>query len=198
MNRIVIHVGSIALVALMWVPETRAQEGPSQTTQNSQALEPSSREAPAWLVPVPKTGTPVRITDRSGQSTTGRLAAVLPYSLRLVADGVTVELPLADIALVQRNGDSLWNGAAWGAGMLGLVSLGANADCDNCISAGERMAFVLTLAGIGAGVGALLDLLVSDKRILYRAPTRTSVLQRMAIQPVLTGESRGLRLSWDW
>ena len=188
MNRIVMRVGAVALFALMWVPETRAQEAPGQTTE----------QAAEWLLPVPKTGTPLRITDRSGQSTTGRLAAVLPYSLRLVSGGVTVELPLADIALVQRNGDSLWNGAAIGAGMLGLLSLGANGDCDNCIGGGERAALGLTMAGIGAGVGALFDLLVRDKRVLYRAPTRTSVLQRIDIQPILTGESRGLRLSWGW
>src|SRR5262245_971055 len=97
---VVMRVGAAAcsaLFALVWVPDAQAQEGPGQTTESQDLAQPFSRQEPGWLKPAPKTGTPVRVTERSGKSTTGRLAGVLPSAIRLVSDGVMYEAPLADI-----------------------------------------------------------------------------------------------------
>src|SRR5262245_35368118 len=194
---VVMHVGAVcsAFFALVCVPDARAQEGPGQTTQSQDLNQPSSGQESQWLQPVPTAGAPIRITERSGKSTTGRLVEVLPSAVRLVSGGITLEVPVADIALVQRNGDSLWNGVGAGAAIAGAISLGNNGGCVGCYSAGELAANRLAVAGIGAGVGALLDLLVRDKRILYRAQNTTSAPPRPDIQPIPTGQRRGLRLS---
>ena len=58
--------------------------------------------------------------------------------------------------------------------LAGATVLGYNGDCDTCYSALELASYRLVVAGIGAGVGALLDLVVRDRRVLYKADTRTS------------------------
>src|SRR5262245_60554314 len=106
---VVRRVGAVAcsaLFALVWSPDVRAQERPAPAAQNQDLAQPSSRQQSEWLQPVPKAGAPIRVTERSGKSTTGRFASVHPSGIQLMSDGVTLEVPLADIALVRRNGDS--------------------------------------------------------------------------------------------
>lgn len=153
---------------------------PHQNSQGTNTAEPGIKQEPDWLTPIPKAGTPVRVIERSGKSTTGRLVDILPSAIRLASGGVTLEVPLTEIAVVQRNGDSLWNGIALGGGVAGVLFLGYNGDCDICYSTAELASFRLALAGIGAGVGALLDLMVRDKRVLYQATSTATASRRIA------------------
>ena len=96
-------------------------------------------------------------------------------------------MPLAEVAVVRRNGDSLWNGIAWGGGIAGALFLGYNGDCDTCYSAAELALFRSTMAGVGAGLGALLDLMVRDKRVLYQAPSTATASRRLEHAPGCRG-----------
>jgi len=193
----------IAASVIVFASPTFARQAQSATekpefrspTDFSQTPDGQTRD---WLKPVPKAGASIRVTERSGKSTSGRLVSVLPSANQLASDGTNLEVPLADITLVQRNGDSLWNGVAWGAAIAGAISLGYNGDCDSCYSAGELAANRLALVGIGGGVGALLDLIVRDKRIVYRSPSTRSNARRLDIQPILAGDSREFRLAVGW
>jgi hypothetical protein len=171
---------------------------PSQPAASEQHSTPAVGQAGNWLLPVPKPGTPIRVTERSGESTTGRLVAVVPSAIRLISDGITREVPLHDVTFVSRNGDPLWNGIAWGGGLAGALFLGYNGDCDTCYSAAELALFRTATAGAGAGVGALLDVLVRDKRVLYQAPNTRTASVRFAMHPMVAGHARGLFLSARW
>jgi len=169
-----------------------------QQPQNVQRARPAGEQAGDWLIPVTKPGAPVRVVERSGRSTLGTLVGVLPSAIRVRSDGITREVALTEIAIVRRNGDPLWNGIAWGGGIAGVMFLGYNGDCDTCYSAAELTLFRSAMAGVGAGLGALLDLLVRDKRILYRAPMTPTLSGRLEMHPVVDGRARGLLLSVRW
>jgi hypothetical protein len=171
---------------------------PNEPAASGQHSRPPMAQARNWLMPVPKPGIPIRVIERSGESTTGRLVAVLPSAIRVLSDGITHEVPLTDVALVRRNGDPLWNGIAWGGGIAGVLFLGYNGDCDTCYSKAELALFRSTMAGVGAGLGALLDLLMRDKRVLYQAPSTATASSRLEMHPVVAGHARGLLLSVRW
>jgi hypothetical protein len=149
-------------------------------------------------MPMPKPGIPIRVITRSGESTTGRLVRVFPSAIHLLSDGITREVPLADVTVVRRNGDSLWNGIAWGGGIAGALFLGYNGDCDTCYSALELALFRGAMAGAGAGVGALIDLIVRDKRVLYQTPSTGAASVRFAMHPMVAGHTRAFLLSARW
>jgi hypothetical protein len=187
---------------VLLVPAAALGQNPaSQTSQASQS-DRTPRQAPQqkadWLMPAAKPGAPLRVVERSGNATTGKLLDVLPSAIRLSSGGVIREVPLSEIASVRRNGDSLWNGIAWGGGVAGLMVVGYNGDCDTCYSAAELAAYRLAVVGIGAGLGALLDVMVRDKRILYQAPGTPSASRRLKIHPFVAGHARGLLLSVHW
>jgi hypothetical protein len=171
---------------------------PRQPAARGQHTTPAIAQAGNWLVPAPKPGTPIRVIQGSGESTTGRLVSVLPSAIRLISDGITREVPLTEITVVRRNGDPLWNGIAWGGGITGALFLGYNGDCDTCYSAAELALFRLAMAGAGAGVGALLDLMVRDKRVLYQAPSTRTASVKFVMHPVVAGHARALLVSARW
>jgi hypothetical protein len=171
---------------------------PNQPAASGQPSGPAIAQAGHWLKPVPKPGTPIRVIKRSGESTTGRLVDVLPSAIRLISDEITHEVPLTDVTFVRRNGDPLWNGIAWGGGIAGALFLGYNGDCDTCYSAAELALFRTAMAGSGAGVGALLDLMVRDKRVLYRAQSTRTASVSFTVHPMVAGHARALLLSARW
>ena len=148
---------------------------------------------PNWLSRS-KPGARLRVIERSGESTTGRLVAVLPSGIRLASRDVTIEVPLAEIALVRRNGDSLWNGTLLGGGLTALIFLGYNRDCDNSYTTTQLAAYHLALAGMGAGVGALVDWVVRDRRVLYRAPVARDASRRLRVYPDIADRRIVLRV----
>lgn len=142
------------------------------------AVVPPEPDSFASLQAAAKPGARLRIVDWSGRSTTGRLDALSPSAVRLAADGVSREMPREGIAGIRRNGDSLWNGIAWGGAVAGALFLRYNGDCDNCYSAAELASARLAAAGIGAGLGAWLDLMIRDQRVLYQAPGGAPLVER--------------------
>lgn len=183
------------LMPTLVLGQTLPDQGSSPDWQDTTTSRSAVEQEIDWLEPEAKPGAPLRVIDRSGKSTTGRLVHVLPTSIRLASGGVTHEVPLAEVATVQRNGDALWNGVAWGGGFAGFMFLGYNGDCDTCYSGAELASFRLALAGIGAGIGALLDLMVRDRRVLYQAPSPVTTARRVSVRPIVAPHARGLVVS---
>jgi hypothetical protein len=116
-----------------------------------------------------KVGDRVRVTDTTGRELSGTIAALDLASLGLVSDGVRRNFGADEISTIrQRRPDPLANGAKWGlavGGGLGLL-LGV------AVSTGDGTAvlipiFGLAYGGIGAGIGAGFDALVSGEQVIY-------------------------------
>lgn len=144
-------------------------------------------------------GDPVTVTDGDGQALQGRIVDLSSSTLALEADGLRRDLDRGDIAVIRRQErDSLENGALIGglagfaAGGLPLLLLAAHGDVDFDPWV-LMMASVFTAAG--AGIGAGVDALIKDSRVIYRAsPSR----QRFTVSPVVSPERQGLSVSFGF
>jgi hypothetical protein len=145
---------------------------------------------------VPRPGARLVILAQSGESVEGTFVALLPSAIQVSSAGVRREIPLRDIATVRRNGDSLWNGIAWGAATAGLLVSGYNGDCDTCYSTAALAANRLAVVGIGAGIGALLDRLVHDTRVIYRTADAPGGSRRL--QLIVRPLENALAVSLHW
>jgi hypothetical protein len=165
--------GLVVVIALLPYP-AGAQIAPGVTDcppepgpARQSALEQAPQEAEAPLMSVRSQAEPgarLRVVDWSGRSQTGELVEVLASAVRLRSASVAREVPLTDIAVIRRNGDSIWNGVLWGTIVGGAVSRG-------------HASYGLVLAGIGAGVGAVVDVMVRDDEVLYQAPEAASLVE---------------------
>lgn len=179
--------GSLAITVVLFPCGAGAQTvGPEGSWETQRAvLEPGTapgQEADPLtsLRSTMKAGERVRVIDRSGRSTSGRLVVVLPSAIRLVSGAITREVPRDDIALIRRDGDSLWNGSVWGAAVGTAVALKyiGDVNCTRCSTA-ETVSVSLALGGIGAGLGVLLDLMVRDEQILYQGQQAAVIIERV-------------------
>ena len=147
-------------------------------------------------------GDRVTVTDSDGQALQGRIVDLSSSTLALEADGLRRDLDRGDIAVIRRQErDSLKNGALIGglagfaAGGLPLLILAAGpSESDVDFSPWVLMsASVFTAAG--AGIGAGVDALIKDSRVIYRAsPSR----QRFTVSPVVSPERQGLSVSFGF
>lgn len=150
-----------------------------------------------WVTSAPKAGTRIEVVDRVGTPTKGTLLGVSPDAVRLTSDGTTRTLPLAETSLIRRDGDPVWDGAAWGGGLFGLMFLSYNGDCDDCYSGAQLVGIRLFFAGIGAGAGALIDALIRDRRVLYQGADRTTG-HTLTLVPVIGPKTGGVNLALAW
>ena len=117
-----------------------------------------------------------------GELVKGKLADLSPTSI-VVQDGpMRRELPVSRVSFVERPRDRIWNGVLIGfatgfaIGFVGVMSDG----CDRgewCIFSGPSFAaaFGLLTGGIGAGVGAITDAAMSNRRVVFaRSPAKSS------------------------
>lgn len=115
------------------------------------------------------TGNPVVVTDTSGSEVRGRVAAVSTASLTLNVADASRRFEPAEVRQVRRDGDTLWNGLAWGAafgagGALLSDPQCSQSKCDPQVP--QRLAFVAAMAAAGVGI----DALHRDQTVLYRSP----------------------------
>lgn len=150
-----------------------------------------------WLADAPKAGTRVELVDRDGTSMRGQLLRVLPNAVLVASDGATREVPLSQTSLIRRNGDPVWEGAAWGGGLFGLMFLSYNGDCDDCYSGAQLGLIRLFYTGVGAGVGALIDAAIRDRRVLYRGGDRAAG-PTVTLAPVISPRAGALRMALQW
>jgi hypothetical protein len=120
----------------------------------------------------------------SGEELRGRLVELSPTTLAMLVNGRRIDLPLESVIRIDVRNDSLKNGTAIGASIMGsLTALG----CALGEGPGSQCATALVLnTGIGALMGAGIDALHKGRTTIYSKPAA------VAIAP----EGRGGRLSF--
>lgn len=134
-----------------------------------------------------KAGDWLTLTDDVGQQVEGRLVRLSSSSLELgLGDGQRA-FAEADVRTIRRRGDSIANGAKWGAGFgLGFGILGAIALGDELDPA--AVPFVVAVyAAFGTGVGVGVDALVRGRVLIFSRPGRAA----LQLAPIVTRRSAG-------
>ena len=118
----------------------------------------------------------VTVTNAGGRQFSGTVESVSPTLLTLTVNGIRRDYAEADVDFIrQRRGDSLANGAKWGAGIGAALLAVAIAACDECHLDSPDDYLVAAFAtgayaAMGAGVGVGIDALIRRPRTVYRRP----------------------------
>jgi hypothetical protein len=114
----------------------------------------------------------VFVEEKSGTETRGRLMSITPAAIQIDVDGSSRTFAPADVAKIERRGDSLKNGALIGAA-IGLFT-GFIGDCPRAGSndgskgcPGARVGYVIGGSAIWAGIGAGIDALIPGRTRLW-------------------------------
>jgi hypothetical protein len=131
----------------------------------------------------------VYVKDTSGVESAGPLLRINPDSLVLLVDGAERQLPLGDVARIQKR-DSLRNGTLIGLAIgtvMGIVS-GGLSDCPGNNPGGScahfRAVMLVLSAGVYTGLGTGVDALIRGRTTLYeqREPrSRRSSVATMSV-----------------
>ena len=158
-----------------------------------------------------KSGETIYVTDASGRQTKGRLGELSASSLELLVgqtgpNGRETFVPKARLSerdvrqiLLQRR-DSLWNGTLIGMAVwLGIGALPATIfGCSNYEglhpSVGSCAGAWGLFAGIGAGMGAAIDALITERTtVYYQAPGQRS--SGVQLFPLFSQSANGIQMS---
>jgi hypothetical protein len=149
------------------------------------------------LASVVSVGQTITVTDATGAETKGRVTQFSPTSLTLAFDSATREFAESEVRLIQqRHKDSLLNGALIGAGITVAVplvyfALICSDDSEDC--GGEAAVAIAGYAGLGLGIGTLIDLAVTGKETIYvpgQAPKPS-----VSIAPLVTRDRKGVQVA---
>lgn len=138
-----------------------------------------------------KVGDKVSVVDRAGEEVQGAVTELSSSSLALVVAGTRRTFLESDIgAIRQRRPDSPANGAKWGLAVGAGLGLLAGIALSSGYDGGTAFIPVLALAygGMGAGIGAGLDALISSNQVILasRGPA-SKVTVRPVLRPGRTG-----------
>lgn len=140
----------------------------------------------------------VWVVTTDGQERKGRLLLFTPDRLVMKMNGEERTINVADLLRVDTT-DSISNGIRNGAitgGIFGGLGFLALATCKGCgsgaVAAGAFFAGFYTLAG--AGLGALIDHAIEDRRPLYSRPSSP----RVSFQPLVAPRHGGMRIAIQW
>jgi hypothetical protein len=115
-----------------------------------------------------RSGDDLDVTTRSGETLRGRVAEVSGTTLRMHGRTGAIQVVEAHTLRIDRLGDPIWQGLAIGVAIGGGAGAAALAGCKGyCGGGGQKTAVVLTAAGIGAGVGALVDLAIRGRTRVF-------------------------------
>ena len=168
---------AVAVFALLNAP-------PMALTSNAQELPDAVR-----------VGQRVSIVDTSGAAIDGRVEGIAPHGLRILEGGTTTEIPVDRILRIDQQ-DGVKNGALIGLAVgLGLGTLGGARDDQG---RGRRATFV-PVAALGNGLvaaalGALIDALADNRRLLYQRPRGPDV----GVTPAVQRGIKAITLSLSW
>ena len=148
-----------------------------------------------------KPGDTIVVRDDHGQSIKGKIQSLTSTTLEIADKGQIREFtPNGILDISQRRSDSLANGAGAGALAGGLVgTLGVIAGCRESTgcNAGIGAAAIGIYAGLGAGVGVLIDALVTHRQTIYAGP-KASVLRRLDMKPIVTKDRKGAAVAFSF
>jgi len=140
----------------------------------------------------------VYVTDRAGHETTGKLLRITDADLTIAINGAERTFSANDVALVERRGDSLKNGAIAGL-VVGLgmgVLSGGLADCPGDHPGGSCPAFrIVGVALSGAfytAIGTGIDAAIQGRTRIWPAKATK------AGAPIATISPAGRRLFIGW
>ena len=126
----------------------------------------------------------------SGQEIRGFLVEMSPTTLSLLVGGNRMELPIDRVVRIDVRTDSVKDGAAIGAVIMGgLTALGCT-QIDG--SAGVCATAAVVYTGIGALIGAGIDALHKGRTTIYRKPGAVA----LTAAPAARGVRAQLRLRW--
>ena len=130
--------------------------------------------APGTPGPSPRFVEEVVVTQSaSGEELRGRLVELSPTTLAMLVNGRRIDLPLDSVIRIDVRNDSLKNGTAIGAVIMGsLTALG----CAVGEGRGSQCATALVFnTGIGALMGAGVDALHKGRTPIYSKPAAVAV-----------------------
>jgi hypothetical protein len=143
-----------------------------------------------------KPGQTVYAMDTQGRETEGRIVRLSDTALTLRVAGADRDFPRSELRQVARRGDSVRNGATIGMGIFaawGLVgvleSSGGYSYIDE-FGPGAAAVMVGGVAGIGAGIGALVDYAIKGKTVVYRSKPRN-----VTVSPVVLHGGGGVSVA---
>jgi len=160
--------------------------------------------ARAQDVPALDAGTGVWVTTNDGDEQHGTVVTVSRIELVLRLDGLVRSIAIRDVRRIEGRdalGNGVRNGGVAGAAIAGGVGvLLSYAFCDipdGCLS--HDVGRIAVLAGLGAGAGmgagALIDLAIKGRRLLY-ASSGTSVV--VDVTPTFGAHAFGARAVIAW
>ena len=141
-----------------------------------------------------KSGDTITIVDDAGRETTGTVAELSPTSLGLLVRSQRRDLTASEINTIrQRRPDSLANGAKWGFGIGAGIGLLAGLAIASEYDEGDDSALVffgaLIYGGIGSGIGAGIDALMSTNQVIY---ARRAASARITVRPLIKPQRRAV------
>lgn len=163
-----------------------------------QAAAQQPATTPDQLSVLLRPGETVWVTDGSGHEVKGRLLTLAGDALQVEISGLPQSIEFATVQRVQhRHADSLLNGtligAAVGGGLVGLfwAAWCSDAECDDDDEyIGGSVAIY---SAVGAGIGALCDVMIKGKRTVYEAPAGRAI-PSVTVSPLVTREARGVSI----
>ena len=141
-------------------------------------------------------GDTMTVTDASGSTVTGKLAALSSSELTLLVGSSRRDLSERDVSSIKRHAHaSLARGAqlgfAIGAGFGLVSSLYWTADCRSCSSL--IPAFTITYASFGAGLGVGIAAITPTRPVIYSASRDGR--RRVGVSPIAAPGRGGAALS---
>src|SRR5262245_7913166 len=155
------YAGAIVVIAgLFGINSVQAQENPSDKNAGRSDDRSPSR---------------VFVRDSTtGSEIVGRLLQLGPDTVRLLVDGQEKELQLPDVLTIDREGDSLKNGALIGAVVAGAwcaIVCGQGLD-----STSQLLPTIIGNAALGSLIGMGFDAQNRGRTNIYRNPRKASAL----------------------
>lgn len=131
-----------------------------------------------------------------GSAVAGHQLHMDPDRARLLVERQLRDIPMTTVRSIDRQGDSLKNGAIVGAAVLGgLCALACLQGVDNR----EQYAGVLAInTAYGALIGLFIDWRIHGTTTVYRAPGRSSRNVVPSVTPAIAPGRSSLAFRWRW
>ena len=138
-------------------------------------------------------GGEIRVTSQSGQKSVGHFLGIDADAIRLMVADQEILVRKDAIAKLERRGDSLWNGFAFGA-IVGLLPAAA-ATSEISAGGGEFVAITTIAVGIYGLIGLGIDALFKGWTTVYKGepPPKTARHRGFWVTPT----SRGMRVGYS-
>lgn len=141
-----------------------------------------------------RSGDVVYVRDETGKEQRAAIVNLTPEVLIVSMGGTRREFTDRSMLRIrQRRSDSPWTGGIIGAGIgagLGVLAASASEECSHNTGSSSCAGPVLSLTGLGMGVGLGIDALIQGRKVIYETPGWTA---RLVIAPSIEKRGFGIR-----